>query len=101
AKGEPTYRFYALYDKIYRRDVLALALACCKSNGGAAGVDGQTFADIEAYGEERWLGELADELRKRTYRPEPVRRGLISQPEGGTRSRCAPPLPPRRTHIEL
>jgi len=85
AKGEPTYRFYALYDKIYRRDVLALALACCKSNGGAAGVDGQTFADIEAYGEERWLGELADELRKRTYRPEPVRRVYIPKPDGKQR----------------
>jgi len=85
AKGEPTYRFYALYDKIYRRDVLALALACCKSNGGAAGVDGQTFADIEAYGEERWLGELAEELRKRTYRPEPVRRVYIPKPDGKQR----------------
>ena len=85
AKGEPTYRFYALYDKIYRHDVLAFALACCKSNGGAAGVDGQTFADIEAYGEERWLGELAEELRKRTYRPEPVRRVYLAKPDGTQR----------------
>jgi group II intron reverse transcriptase/maturase len=85
AKGEPSYRFYALYDKIYRRDVLAFALACCKSNGGAAGVDGQTFADIETYGEERWLGELAEGLRKRTYRPEPVRRVYIAKPDGKER----------------
>src|SRR5437773_4181012 len=64
AKGAPSYRFYALYDKLYRNDVLAYAYACCRANAGAAGVDGQTFADIEAYGEERWLGELAEALRK-------------------------------------
>ena len=61
AKGRPEYRFYALYDKVYRQDVLAYACAGCKANGGAAGVDGQTFEDIEAYGLERWLGELAEE----------------------------------------
>ena len=60
AKGSPTYRFYALQDKLYRRDVLAYAYACCKANGGAAGVDGEAFPGIEAYGEERWLDELAE-----------------------------------------
>ena len=67
AKEAPGFRFYALYDKVYREDVLAFAYRCCKANGGAAGVDGQSFADIDAYGEERWLGELARELKSRTY----------------------------------
>jgi len=62
AKSAPTYRFYALYDKLYRMDVLAHAYNCCRANGGAAGVDGQTFEQIEAYGWERWLGELAETL---------------------------------------
>ena len=64
AKRAPTYRFYALYDKLYRSDVLAFAYARCRANGGAAGVDEQTFADIETYGLEKWLGELAKELRR-------------------------------------
>ena len=71
AKESPDLRFYALYDKVYRKDVLAFAYERCKANGGAAGVDGQTFEDIEAYGRERWLDELAQELKSRTYRPLP------------------------------
>jgi hypothetical protein len=63
AKESPGYRFYQLYDKVYREDVLAFAYICCKTNGGAAGVDDQTFEDIEAYGRDRWLSELAQELR--------------------------------------
>ena len=59
AKSSPTYRFYLLYDKLYRTDILAYAYACCRANGGAAGVDGQNFSDIESYGLERWLGELS------------------------------------------
>jgi hypothetical protein len=65
AKAEAGYRFYALYDKISREDILAHAFAQCRSNKGAPGVDGQDFADIEAYGVERWLGELALALRRR------------------------------------
>ena len=77
AKESPNFRFYALYDKVYRKDVLAFAYERCKANGGAAGVDGQTFEDIEAYGGERWLDELAQELKSRTYQPQPVRRVYI------------------------
>ena len=65
AKGSPGYRFYALYDKVYREDVLAYAYRRCAAERGAAGVDGQGFEDIEAYGMERWLDELAQELRKK------------------------------------
>ena len=66
AKTEAGYRFYALYDKIYREDILAHAYAQCRSNKGAPGVDGQDFADVEAYGVQRWLGELALALRQET-----------------------------------
>lgn len=59
AKAEPGYRFYALYDKLYREDILAHAYAQCRANRGAAGVDRQDFVAVEAYGVERWLGELA------------------------------------------
>jgi RNA-directed DNA polymerase len=82
AKEAPGFRFYALCDKVYREDVLAFAYRCCRANGGAAGVDGQTFGNIEAYGLERWLGELAQELKSRTYRPLPVRRVYIPKPDG-------------------
>ena len=83
AKGSPNFRFHALYDKVHRQDVLAFAYECCKANGGAAGVDGQTFEDIEEYGVGKWLDELAQELRNRTYRPQPVRRVWIPKPDGG------------------
>ena len=66
AKEAPGFRFSALYDKVYREDVLALAYQCCKANGGAAGVDGQSFEDIETYGVEWWRDELAQELKSRT-----------------------------------
>ena len=80
AKGSPGYRFYALYDKVYRADVLWHAYRICQFNGGAPGVDGQTFEDIEAYGRMKWLGELAEELRAKRYCPEPVRRVHIPKP---------------------
>jgi group II intron reverse transcriptase/maturase len=85
AKAEAGYRFYALYDKISREDILAHAYAQCRSNKGAPGVDGQDFADIEAYGLSRWLGELALALRNETYRPDPIRRVFIPKANGKLR----------------
>jgi len=85
AKAEASYRFYALYDKISREDILAHAWAQCRSNKGAPGVDGQDFADVEAYGVQRWLGELALALRKEEYRPDPIRRVFIPKANGKLR----------------
>jgi group II intron reverse transcriptase/maturase len=85
AKAEAGYRFYALYDKISREDILAHAWAQCRSNKGAPGVDGQDFADIEAYGVQRWLGELALALRNEDYRPDPIRRVFIPKANGKLR----------------
>ncbi len=85
AKAEADYRFYALYDKIYREDILAHAYAQCRSNKGAPGVDGQDFQDVEAYGVSRWLGELALALREETYRPNPIRRVYIPKANGKLR----------------
>ena len=85
AKESPDFRFYVLYDKVYRKDVLVYAYQRCKANGGAAGVDNQTFEDIEQHGVERWLDELAQELKSRTYQPQPVRRVYIPKPDGKQR----------------
>jgi len=85
AKAEPGFRFYVLYDKISRDDVLAHAWAQCRSNKGAPGVDGQDFADVEAYGVQRWLGELALALRNAEYRPDPIRRVFIPKANGKLR----------------
>jgi group II intron reverse transcriptase/maturase len=85
AKAGVGYRFYALYDKISREDILAHAYAQCRSNKGAPGVDGQDFSDVEAYGVERWLAELALALRQETYQPEPIRRVFIPKANGKLR----------------
>jgi RNA-directed DNA polymerase len=85
AKAEAGYRFYALYDKISREDILAHAWAQCRSNKGAPGADGQDFADVEAYGVKRWLGELALALKEETYRPDPIRRVFIPKANGKLR----------------
>ena len=85
AKAEPAFRFYALYDKIYREDILAHAYAQCRANKGAPGVDSQDFADVEAYGVERWLGELAQALRDESYQPDAIRRVWIPKANGKRR----------------
>jgi RNA-directed DNA polymerase len=85
AKAEAGYRFYALYDKISREDILAYAYAQCRSNKGAPGADGQDFADIDVYGVQRWLGELALALSQETYRPDPIRRVFIPKANGKLR----------------
>src|SRR5215831_1719601 len=85
AKNEPGYRFYMLYDKIWREDVLAHAYALARANKGAPGVDGQTFEQIESAGREEWLTGIRQELRNRTYQPQPVRRVMIPKPGGGER----------------
>src|SRR5436305_7919821 len=85
AKGEPSYRFYLLYDKIYREDILAHAYALVKSNQGAPGVDGQSFWGIETLGLEEWLDGIRKDLRAKTYQPQAVRRVMIPKPGGGER----------------
>src|ERR1700733_9530508 len=85
AKEEPNYRFYLLYDKMYREDILAHAYALAKSNQGAPGVDGTNFLGIESQGLEEWLSGVREELRDKTYQPQAVRRVMIPKPGGGER----------------
>src|ERR1700731_4916512 len=85
AKEEPNYRFYLLYDKMYREDILTHAYALVKSNQGAPGIDGQSFWGIESKGLEEWLSGIRDDLRAKTYQPQAVRRVMIPKPGGGQR----------------
>jgi RNA-directed DNA polymerase len=85
AKSEPGFRFYQLYDKVYREDVLSRAWVQAKANQGAPGVDGESFEDIESKGVMEWLNGLRRELHDKTYRPQPVRRVMIPKPGGGER----------------
>jgi len=95
AKGSPDFRFYSLYDKVYREEVLRTAYGQCLRNRGVAGVDGQTFKDIKAYGEARWLGELAEELRKKRYSRSAVRRVWIPKANGKQRPLGIPTIKDR------
>ena len=85
AKTEPGFRFYILYDKVWRADILTHAYELARANKGAPGVDGVTFDQIEASGLENWLLRLGEELRAKTYRCQPVRRVMIPKPGGGER----------------
>jgi RNA-directed DNA polymerase len=85
AKSEPDFRFYLLYDKIHRADVLLRAWLLAKANDGAPGVDNESFEDIESRGVKEWLDGLGKELHDKTYRPQPVRRVMIPKPGGGER----------------
>jgi RNA-directed DNA polymerase len=80
AKQEPEYRFYLLYDKVYREDTLRHAYRLVRQSGGAAGADGERLEDIESQGEENWLTRVREELREKTYRPDPVKRVIIPKP---------------------
>ena len=85
AKAEPDFRFYLLYDKIHRADILRHAFGLVRANKGAPGVDGVSCAMIEAAGLENWLGGIETDLRTKTYQPQPVRRVTIPKPGGGER----------------
>jgi len=85
AKAEPDFRFYLLYDKIYRTDILQHAYRLVKANGGSAGVDGMTFEQVESQGEDQWLSGIREQLRAKTYKPQPVLRVMIPKPGGGYR----------------
>jgi RNA-directed DNA polymerase len=95
AKNEPDYRFYLLYDKIYRADILSHAYALARANKGAPGVDGQSFEEIESKGLEEWLTGIRKELRNKAYQPQPVRRVLIPKPGGGERPLGIPSIKDR------
>jgi RNA-directed DNA polymerase len=85
AKAEPQYRFYAWYDKVHRADVLSIAYERCRANKGVAGVDGQTFDDIQKYGVVEWLRELMEDLKNKTYQASPVLRVWIPKEDGKQR----------------
>src|ERR687894_1956530 len=92
AKAEPAFRFYVLYDKICREDLLRYAFAQARAHAGVPGVDGVTFEQIEASGVEVWLAGLREELVAKTYRPDPVRRVTIPKPDGGERALGIPTI---------
>jgi len=103
AKNEPGFRFYQLYDKVYRQDVLVRAWALSKANHGDPGVDGESFEDIEVKGAMEWLNGLGRELHDKTYRAQPVRRVMMRKPDGGERPLGIPTIRDRvaQTAVKL
>jgi RNA-directed DNA polymerase len=101
AKNEPTFRFYSLYDKVWRRDFLTHAYRLAKANGGAPGVDGETFEQVEEDGLESWLDRLQEDLRSGAYHPAAVRRVLIPKPGGGERPLGIPTIRDRVAQTSL
>jgi RNA-directed DNA polymerase len=103
AKQEPNFRFYLLYDKIYREDILNHAYELVKANKGAPGVDGQTFEQIELQGRPEWLEGIRKDLHDKTYQPQPVRRVMIPKPGGGERPLGIPTIRDRtvQTAVKL
>lgn len=95
AKQEGDYKFYILYDKIFLTYVLEEAYKKCKSTNGKPGIDGMSYADVEKYGREKFLAELGEELRKRTYEPQPVKRVWIEKEDGGQRPLGIPTIKDR------
>src|SRR6266511_6344759 len=103
AKAEPDYRFYLLYEKVWRADILQHAYEVARANGGAPGVDGVSFAAIELAGHQEWLSGIGKALRERSYRPDPVRRVMIPKPNGGERPLGIPTIRDRvvQTAVKL
>ncbi|WP_242835532.1 hypothetical protein [Ruminiclostridium josui] len=95
AKADRKRRFYALYDKIYRNDILKEAWKRVKQNGGTGGIDKVSIGDVKTYGEEKLLGEIAEELRTGKYRCKPVRRSYIPKPDGKKRALGIPTIKDR------
>ena len=85
AKNEPGFRFYQLYDKVYREDILLRAWVLAKANDGSPGRDDESFEDIESTGLMKWLNDLRKDLHDKTYRPQPVKRVMVEKPGGGER----------------
>jgi len=101
AKSNADFRFYALYDKIYRKDILRRSWERVKSNNGASGVDEQTFKDIEQKGVDKFLGSIQQGLKTKTYRPEPARRVYIPKPDGTKRPLSIPTIKDRVVQTAL